>query len=394
MQAIDALQLERFFRQDITDEERRNARATIDIVIECGYASIADEICSGIGGAEGKTLGEIGCGLCWHAPLLLARGAGQYVGIDQYKDLDSNQIFDRKFAGQVESHSTNRIAPMSIRSFIECFTGLEIHNADFLNYVAEGKFDAFVLLTVTEHLPDPKAIFQAISLLLRDGGAVYFSHQNYYCWNGHHLPPRTIGDFDPANPLHLAVADWAHVRNLIGNTTVSDEYLNRIRVHELMEIVASMYQFVNVQREFSTPERGAVRLTDEIRLELGCFYEEELLLEMLYCTARKTSDGFRPPIVEGTGQHALKIELTWCHIESGECFITRVPAIGIISNMILVEDGVPLGPGNAPHARIRQEGRGAYSLWGNYLYFSSSDNTSPIENGRAYELISNLKVST
>lgn len=52
----------------------------------------------------------------------------------------------------------------------------------------------------------------------------------------------------------------------------------------------------------------------------------------------------------------------------------------------LLENGRPLGPAHSPHAAIREGGRGAYSHWVNKIYFSTSDNTDPRQNGRAYEL--------
>jgi len=35
---------------------------------------------------------------------------------------------------------------------------------------------------------------------------------------------------------------------------------------------------------------------------------------------------------------------------------------------------------------VRQLGGGRYSVWGNFLYFSSSDNSDPRTNGRVYRL--------
>jgi len=52
----------------------------------------------------------------------------------------------------------------------------------------------------------------------------------------------------------------------------------------------------------------------------------------------------------------------------------------------VLEDGVPLGPGNAMHQAIREFGLGRFSVWKGYLYFSSSDTTSPNENGRDYRI--------
>jgi sulfatase maturation enzyme AslB (radical SAM superfamily) len=52
----------------------------------------------------------------------------------------------------------------------------------------------------------------------------------------------------------------------------------------------------------------------------------------------------------------------------------------------LLEDGRPFSHSDAPHDDIRKLGAGRYSLWGGWLYFSSSDNTDPSSNGRTYEL--------
>ena len=54
------------------------------------------------------------------------------------------------------------------------------------------------------------------------------------------------------------------------------------------------------------------------------------------------------------------------------------------SKAVVFEDGKKLGPPHALHETIRHTGMGAYSHWGTYLYFSSSDNTDPRSNGRAY----------
>lgn len=62
-------------------------------------------------------------------------------------------------------------------------------------------------------------------------------------------------------------------------------------------------------------------------------------------------------------------------------------ASGNASPLILCEDGRPLGPAHTPHQIIRDSGAGAFSHWRGGLYFSTSDNSSPLENGRAYSLL-------
>lgn len=52
----------------------------------------------------------------------------------------------------------------------------------------------------------------------------------------------------------------------------------------------------------------------------------------------------------------------------------------------LFEDDVELGPRGVAHSFIRSAGRGAFSHWGETLYFSSSDGTDPRTNGRTYVL--------
>lgn len=54
------------------------------------------------------------------------------------------------------------------------------------------------------------------------------------------------------------------------------------------------------------------------------------------------------------------------------------------SGLRLLEDGLALARAHALHSEIREGGRGVYSHWGGHLYFSSSDNSSPLSNGRRY----------
>lgn len=78
--------------------------------------------------------------------------------------------------------------------------------------------------------------------------------------------------------------------------------------------------------------------------------------------------------------------------EQGQAFVIAAhfgfrgdtPAEPQHSPLVLLEDGVPLGPPHSLHDDIRQLGGGRYSHWGNSLYFSASDGSDPRTNGRAY----------
>jgi hypothetical protein len=56
------------------------------------------------------------------------------------------------------------------------------------------------------------------------------------------------------------------------------------------------------------------------------------------------------------------------------------------SRLIVLRDGRPLGPGHAVHDVIRREGNGAFSHWGDGLYFSTPDHTDPRSDGRSYSI--------
>jgi hypothetical protein len=75
--------------------------------------------------------------------------------------------------------------------------------------------------------------------------------------------------------------------------------------------------------------------------------------------------------------------------DQGYAFTSPLPARLISdsdgrSRILLYEDGNPLGPGHCGHDEVREKGEGRYSHWDDQVYFSASDNTSPLENERTY----------
>jgi hypothetical protein len=86
----------------------------------------------------------------------------------------------------------------------------------------------------------------------------------------------------------------------------------------------------------------------------------------------------------------------------GACYIFRLSASREAANLervadsaqwplrspvILLENDRPLGPAHAPHAVIRQQGKGVFSHWGEAIYLSTSDNSDPNTNGRRYAVM-------
>lgn len=96
--------------------------------------------------------------------------------------------------------------------------------------------------------------------------------------------------------------------------------------------------------------------------------------------------------------HPRTIALSGANLESGHCWWVELPAevpdgdgpdYPPRSCLHLMEDGIEVGPAYVWHNEIRELGGGRYSHWGRKLYFSTSDNSSPLENGRFYSILLN-----
>lgn len=92
-------------------------------------------------------------------------------------------------------------------------------------------------------------------------------------------------------------------------------------------------------------------------------------------------------------EHGLLTRIEASDCDGGYCFKASLPgdlgtgdsnADPYASNLILLENGLGLGPAHAVHDLIRNAGHGLFSHWQGALYFSTSDNTDPRRNGREY----------
>ena len=100
------------------------------------------------------------------------------------------------------------------------------------------------------------------------------------------------------------------------------------------------------------------------------------------CMAYSWANGNYPPFTS---------PIPWRH-ESGHCYLVEIPESFIklagesLNEAELLENGTPLPFPSGMHDDIRKLGEGRYSVWGRSLYFSTSDNSDPSDNGRSYEL--------
>lgn len=92
----------------------------------------------------------------------------------------------------------------------------------------------------------------------------------------------------------------------------------------------------------------------------------------------------------------ISLEKTRIDFDQGHAYVYELPpetppgdnrAQPWHSQAVLFENGVALGPAHVEHDLIRGKGGGRYSHWGSQLYFSSSDNSSPLRNRRQYHLL-------
>jgi 2-polyprenyl-3-methyl-5-hydroxy-6-metoxy-1,4-benzoquinol methylase len=54
------------------------------------------------------------------------------------------------------------------------------------------------------------------------------------------------------------------------------------------------------------------------------------------------------------------------------------------SELLLFEDGIPVGFSHQSHQFIQDHGTGRYAHWNDYLFFAATDNSDPNTNGRTY----------
>ncbi len=98
--------------------------------------------------------------------------------------------------------------------------------------------------------------------------------------------------------------------------------------------------------------------------------------------------------------HWSVAELTDVRRESGFASVAPTHRAELSSHRVpslaqVWEDGRPLaGPANAANDDIRQIGRGRYSFWHAYVYFSASDNSDPRSNGHRYQIYYPWMVNT
>lgn len=243
-----------------------------DVACEIGHDKWPQQVSSLV---RSKDVLDYGCGTTLYGAVLRAHGARRYVGIDPRVDLDRTS-----YRSRIEKKTVKR--SISLNNILAIIDNLDYYGYDIQ---AEQQFDVILMHTVTEHLSDVDSTFARLSQFLRPGGQMWFLHDNFYGWAGHHLAPHSVRAFDPNNPDHQRYADWAHVSNDINDDTFGD--LNRIRLDDL-KTVTSKYFDIMEWKEIREKSPVSTRLTPIIRNKLMNYSDRDLLTKHVICCATKS----------------------------------------------------------------------------------------------------------
>jgi hypothetical protein len=112
------------------------------------------------------------------------------------------------------------------------------------------------------------------------------------------------------------------------------------------------------------------------------------------------------PVTASTAQVGTAINIAQGKLDSGNAYrVTQnfgtaadTAAAPTASQLRIFENGVEIGPAHTAHADIRTSGDGRFSHWSDgttaSLYFSASDNSNPMTNGRTYTYLVGTATAT
>jgi SAM-dependent methyltransferase len=266
--------------------DRRNyCPELIRLAVQLGYVSWPRKIHRYV---LGKRVLDIGCGRTLHGVGFLVAGARRYVGCDPKIWMDSDTLRDRS-PGTANSKERKSFG-WTPRQIMERVPRISYYPALSTEAGLTEKFDVVLLHNVTEHAPDLPALFDSAASHLAAGGRVIFNHHNFYCWNGHHLRPRTVDGIDMNDPLHRKAVDWGHIDLAkAGDPMVGDDRLNRVRLDDLRRMTEVLFEIERWEEQPSNEQQGAGRLTPAIMARHPELRERDFTVQNVFCVARLRS---------------------------------------------------------------------------------------------------------
>lgn len=249
----------------------------IKAAIDFGYSDWAQKIRNLI---EGQVALDVGSGMGLDALCFALQGAKEYWGLDPVIKPDGT-MFKNKMLRSKEN------AGFTPNDIMAEFPQIRLIPGVFEKVAPQKRFDVATLHTVTEHLMRIETVFEGIAERLESDGRIVFYHHNFYCWNGHHLPPKNTADIDETDPKQRMLIDWRH----LDFQAPADHYLsyglNKIRLDELKELTARLFEIETWDEIESNELHGKSRLTGDIMARHSKYSERELRTQGVYCVGRK-----------------------------------------------------------------------------------------------------------
>jgi SAM-dependent methyltransferase len=259
--------------------EREFDAAMIGRAVEFGYMQWPRRIVDYV---HGKDVLDIGCGTGIHSLAYVVVGVKSYVGVDPRVNLASGR------AKNVTNRQWEEFG-WTPADIMARFSRIKLVQGTAEELPKGETFDIAIMHNVTEHLLQLENVLHMTAERLRPGGSLLFNHHNYYCWNGHHMAPKTVSEIDPHDAEQKNYIDWAHIRF----EPPADHYirrgLNRIKLDELKERTARYFDIEIWEERPSQAEAGGSRLTAEIAARFPDLTKRDLKIHNVFCVARRKS---------------------------------------------------------------------------------------------------------
>lgn len=356
--------------------------------------------------AAGATVLELGPGPDFGAALALASKGAKVIVADRFLSgwqEDYHREFYRRLADAYNGPNEQILA--ASRGGYEATALIRLSEpAEAMPSIPSGAVDFTYSGAVLEHVMDIGAVAKEIARVTRPGGR-----------GAHHIDLRYHSNFDrPLDHLLMPEDQFAMVardtQHDFGNRLRASEFeaalaaagfvvLARSSVAQaspayLDEFIPSLRTARSAYRLWPAEDLGDVGPRFLIEKAQGAAAAATILrgeTALAMMSALKMAALAEAP---QAAQRELKVSPSAIRPEHGVAWVVDCPDLPEgdrdgrphASPVQLLEDGEPLGPPHALHDVIRTTGGGRFSHWGRSVYFSTSDNSSPLTNGRRYSL--------
>jgi 2-polyprenyl-3-methyl-5-hydroxy-6-metoxy-1,4-benzoquinol methylase len=286
---------------------------------------------------------------------------------------------------QVKSIDVSKHGLESVRRFnsdvekvnlFEIVNRIDLHNA----------FDFALAWGVVMSTHDPKIAFKNAALTVKPGGGLYimayaptyhnspvvlsqrrhyhrdlstFSEKMEYLYQVAESEDNLINYHDMLNPFY----NWVIEESTIHRWYHENGFSNVVTLN-VSEVAPVAYHVFGVKRGYNAP------LYDDVGRRV-------------------------PQPIEFDDTKIMDLREPFCH-DAGNAWLAMMPELNGIadcaenlsrSRLVLLENGQPMWFSHSLHKDIREVGMGLYSHWGDYLLFSTSDNSDPNLNGKKYQFV-------